>query len=316
MPANVETMMFVGKRPWHGLGVPLDRPATCAEAIKAAGLDWRVELFTACALDQPIPGAFGVVRMDRLEPIGVVGQRYVPLQNQEAFSFMDRLVGEGRAVYETAGSLGRGQRIWLLARLPGDVWVTDQDNVSKYLLLCNSHDGRSPLRALFTPIRVVCENTLRAALGRGISTGVSIRHTGDILGKAREAQRVLGISLQYFDAFGEQAKAFVGRALKQEALARYFETLVPTPKDADPGRSTATREALMRLFETGKGNDLPSVRGTLWAAVNALVEYVDFERPTRLTKGGSEASSRWESAQFGTGSLLKERAWSLAKEML
>jgi phage/plasmid-like protein (TIGR03299 family) len=316
MSANVETMMFVGKRPWHGLGVALDHPASSAEAIRAAGLDWRVELFTACALEQAIPGAFGVVRMDRREPIAVVGQRYVPVQNTEAFAFFDRLIGEGRAVYETAGSLGRGERIWLLARLPGDLWVTSEDNVGQYLLLTNSHDGRSPLRALFTPIRVVCENTLRAALGGGISTGVSIRHVGDILGKAQEARRVLGISIQYFDAFGEQARAFVGRSLKREALARYFESLVPTPRNADPARSIATRETLLRLFEAGKGNDLPTVRGSLWAAVNAVTELIDHERPTRV-KGAQKAElKRFESAQFGSGARLRSRAWNEALALL
>src|SRR5476649_2021384 len=98
MPANVETMMFHGSRPWHGLGTALDHPATSAEAILAAGLDWRVELFSAWAAEQPIPGAYGVVRMDRQKPIAVVGKRYVPVQNRQAFEFFDRLIGEGHAV--------------------------------------------------------------------------------------------------------------------------------------------------------------------------------------------------------------------------
>jgi phage/plasmid-like protein (TIGR03299 family) len=316
MPANVETMMYHGTRPWHGLGVALDHPAKSAEAIRAAGLDWRVELFTACALEQSIPGAFGVVRMDRREPIAVVGKRYVPIQNSAAFEFFDHLIGEGHAVYETAGALDRGRRIWLLARLPGEVWVTREDNVGKFLLLTNSHDGQSPLRALFTPIRVVCENTLRAALHEGQSSGVSIRHVGDILDKAKEAQRLLGISLKYYDTFAEQASAFAGRSLTREALDLYFKSLVPDPKDVDPARAVATRETLVRLFETGKGNALPTVRGTLWGAVNAVAELIDHERPTRVKPGESEALSRFKSAQFGSGATLKERAWSEALALL
>jgi phage/plasmid-like protein (TIGR03299 family) len=254
--------------------------------------------------------------MDRREPIAVVGERYVPIQNAEAFAFFDKLIGEGQAVYETAGSLGGGRRIWLLARLPGDVWVTRQDNVGKYLLLTNSHDGRSPLRALFTPIRVVCENTLRAALEGGQSDGIWVRHVGDILGKAKEAERLLGISVKYYDAFADQAQAFAKRALTQEALARYFETLAPDPKDADPARRVATRETWTRLFEAGKGNDLSSVRGTLWAAVNAVCEYVDHERPTRGQEGQEEKIRRFESAQFGTGAVLRARAWKEALALL
>jgi phage/plasmid-like protein (TIGR03299 family) len=315
MPANVETMMYHGTRPWHGLGVPLDHPATSAEAIRAASLDWRVELFQACALDLPIPRAFGVVRMDRREPIAVVGERYVPVQNTQAFEFFDHLIGEGHAVYETAGALDHGRRIWLLAKLPGEVWVTKEDNVGKYLLLTNSHDGRSPLRALFTPIRVVCENTLRSAL-EGQSSGVSIRHVGDILEKAKESQRLLGISFKYFDDFAGEARAFTGRSLTERAVAEYFWSIAPNPKDADPAQAIATRMNLRRLFDEGRGNALPTVRGTLWGALNAVVEHIDHERPTRVKSGESEALNRWKSAQFGSGAALKARAWSQALALL
>jgi phage/plasmid-like protein (TIGR03299 family) len=315
MPANVETLMYHGSRPWHGMGVPLDHPATSAEAIRAASLDWKVELFPACALNVPIPRAYGVVRMDRREPIAVVGERYVPVQNAEAFEFFDHLIGEGHAVYESAGAIDLGRRIWLLARLPGDVWVTREDNVGKFLLLTNTHDGRSPLRVLFTPIRVVCENTLRCAL-KGSSGGISIRHVGDILGKSREARRLLGISLKYFDSFADQAGAFASHSLDAEALALYFRSVVPDPEDADPLLAGTTRETLVRLFESGKGNALPTVRGSLWAAVNAVADLADHQRPTRVRPGESETQNRWKSAQFGSGAALKERAWSQALALL
>lgn len=317
MTARIETMMYHGKRPWHALGTPLDHPATAQEAIVASGLAWGVALEPVFdRRGTPVPRSRAIVRTDRMEPISVVGERYAPLQNLQAFAFMDHLVGEGRAVYETAGALAGGRRIWLLARLPGDLWVTKEDAVGKYLLLTNSHDGGSPVRALFTPIRVVCENTLRAALGEGASEGVSIRHVGDVLGKAQEARRLLGISFKYFDDFASQAKAFAGRSLTQEALAGYFETLVPDPQDGDPSRAIATRESLVRLFETGRGNALPSVRGTLWGAVNAVAEFVDHERPTRHRAGESEPVKRFQSAQFGSGSALRARAWTLALGLL
>ena len=200
----------------------------------------------------------------------------------------------------------------MLARLPGDVWISREDNVGKYLLLTNSHDGGSPLKVLFTPIRVVCENTLLAALGQADkSQTVSIRHTGDILGKAKEAQRLLGISLKYYDSFGEQGRHFADRRLSASGLKSYFEDLVPDPKDADPSRAIATRESLVRLFESGKGSDLESARGTLWGAVNAVAEFVDFERSARQSEMG-EQMSRFKSALFGTGAALKERAWQRA----
>ena len=165
---------------------------------------------------------------------------------------------------------------------------------------------------LWTPIRVVCENTLRAALHQGMNHAVRVRHVGNIQSKIEEARRLLGISFKYFDTFQEQSQTFVKRSLTREALKAYFETLVPDPKDVDSSRAKATRTNLLRLFEVGKGNDLPSVRGTLWGAVNAVAEFVDHERPTRTPKGGSESLKRFESAQFGSGAQLRSRAWELA----
>lgn len=155
---------------------------TARELLEAAGLSWSVELVPAFAEGRAIPRARAVVRSDRREPIAVVGLRYAPVQNADAFAFLDGLVGAGRAVYETAGMSGGGRRVWVQARLPGDVWVTREDNVGKYLTLVNSHDGGGSLRAFFTPRRIVCSNTLRAALREGARAGVSIRHVGDVWG--------------------------------------------------------------------------------------------------------------------------------------
>lgn len=313
---TVESIYNASVQTWQSSRNGSVHPATAAEVMEAAGLTWKVELVPAYAEGQPIPGTRAVVRSDRREPIAVVGKRYAPVQNTDAFAFFDDLVGAGKAVYETAGALDRGRRIWLQARLPEDVWVTDQDNVGKYLTLTNSHDGGGALRALFTPKRIVCKNTFLAALREAGKTGISIRHVGDVLGRAKEAERLLGISIKYFDTFGEQAQAFAHREMLKHAAARYFEELVPDPKDGDPARAGKTRETLERLFEAGKGNALPGVRGTLWGALNAVIEYVDHERPTRLHEGDSAAEKRFESALFGSGAQLKERAWSLALDLV
>ncbi len=310
MPANVESMFYHGARPWHGLGVGLDHPATAEEAMKAARLDWDVELVPATAHGLPIPRAQAVVRSDRKEPLGIAGTGFHPIQNRVAFRFMDHLVGEGKAVYETAGSLGGGRRVWMLARIPGDVWVTKEDEVGKYLLLVNPHYCGTSCLVFFTGIRVVCENTVRAAISEAKGSMVRIPHTGDIDARVDDARRVLGISLKYFDTFQEQARDFARLALVKAEVAKYFEAVVPNPEDADASRAAATRERLVELFETGKGNALPSVRGTLWAAVNAVAEFIDHERPTRTKAGENEVLKRFESAQFGSGAALRERAWN------
>jgi phage/plasmid-like protein (TIGR03299 family) len=150
-------MFYTGEPPWHGLGTRLDNPATAAEAITAAGLDFTVELTRLTTIDGiPVPQRVAVVRSDTQDVLGVVSPAYVPVQNRQAFGFLDAIAAEGGIRYHTAGALRRGERVWLLGKLPGEIRVKDSDDVTeKYLLLSNSHDGSSALRVYFTPVRVV-----------------------------------------------------------------------------------------------------------------------------------------------------------------
>ncbi len=191
------SMMYVGEEPWHGLGTKLESPASAAEAIEAAKLDWevtKVPLYAASGRRRvALKNRFAVVRKDLLDKkqckaLGIVGSQYTPLQNREAFSFFDPIVGEKAAVYHTAGVLGNGERIWILAKLPEDIRVTDDDITNKFLLLSNSHDGTSAVQVKFTPIRVVCQNTLTQALKRGPTVWVA--HTQNIHERLREAAEI------------------------------------------------------------------------------------------------------------------------------
>ena len=150
--------------PWHNLGIELNHPKTAREAIEMAGLNYTV-------MKKPLelnPGlkqdVYATVRTDTHDVLGFVNKSYEPIQNIDAFTFFDTLVAENEAIYETAGVLGRGECIWILAKLPGYINVRGNDIVNKYLLLTNNHDGNSHVRVKLTPIRVVCNNTLTSAL--------------------------------------------------------------------------------------------------------------------------------------------------------
>jgi len=327
MPANVESMFYYGEAPWHGLGRKLDNPATAEEAIVAAGLDWEVELRELCFLSrsrfpfQPI-GISIHKAVTRIDPqgdifLGIVGSRYRPIQNREAFSFFDSVVGRGQAIYHTAGSLGKGERIWILAKLPGEVRILKTDDtVEKFLLLSNSHDGSSTLRIFFTPIRVVCENTLMAAFSGAKSEGISIMHTKNYEKKVAEAQRVLGLGIRYYDDFQNVANELGKKMINQRTLDEYLKTLIPdNPQAKSNIRTKNIRNSIAYLFEAGRGMDMPGIRGTAWMAVNAVTEYVDYFRKVRGEKAVA-TSNRLNSVWFGSGAELKRKAWEEAVKLL
>lgn len=310
-------MMYVGEVPWHGLGTRLGAPATAREAIQAAGLDYDVELVDLATTDGlPVNGRKAVVRTDANHVLGVVGDRYKPIQNVECFSFLDSVVAAGALRYHTAGALHKGEKIWMLAKLPGHIRVRFSEDVTeKYLLLHNSHDGSSALRVFFTSIRVVCANTLTAADREGRGEGVCIRRQGNLVSKIRQAREVLGIAARYFDDLEGQFDFLARHYPNYAQVSAFYKALVPDPEEGNPARARNTRDELFRLFENGRGQDIPEIKSTTYAAFNAVTEYVDHFRPTRAATEFDRAANRLESAWFGSGSQLKRRALQLALEM-
>jgi len=312
---NGRAMTFsVGEVPWHGLGKVLENPLTAKEAIKEAGLDWEVVLEPLITKNTRREVTFkkAVVRTDYNEVLGVVGNIYTPIQNSEAFDFFDSVVGEGQAIYHTAGSLQNGKRIWILAKLTGSpITVTKSDVVEKYLLLTNSHDGSSALRMFFTPVRVVCNNTLNVALQKGVREGISIRHSTNIKQKVQEARRVLGISLKYYEVFQDQVKLLSKKSITQSILNDYLRELFPTNKEAfDDTRVLNMRAEVEEVFNSPR-NTLPGIRGTAWAMFNAVAEYADHWKTFR----GGSADNRLRSIWFGSSARLKQKAFEKALEI-
>ena len=305
-------MFYVGEAPWHRLGTRLENPATSQEAIQTAGLDFKVQLrpvkTTVNRKQKIIPNTFATVRTDTQDVLGVVGSRYEPIQNKDAFAFFDALVGSDEAMYHTAGVLGKGERIWILAKLPSYIRVGKNDIVDKYLLLTNSHDGSAVVRAKLTPIRVVCSNTLSVALS-GNEQEVRIRHTANAIHKLEEGHKLLGLTNSLYDQLDTIFNRMALKKVTSKQLVEYVKALIPANPDAQfQTRNENIREAILELHETGQGAELS--RGSLWGAYNAATEYADHVQHSR------DANKQLKSIWFGGGEKLKLKAFGLAQKML
>jgi phage/plasmid-like protein (TIGR03299 family) len=332
MPHNISQkngqaeIMVVGEPAWHRLGTVLDKPATAEGAIKAAHLNWEVikqPLFAGENEHYPIPNYYAIVRGDdwgkakKATVLGIVGEDYTPIQNREAFKFFDSIVGEKAAIYHTAGALGNGERVWILAKLPGDICVIGDDITKKYLLLSNSHDGNSAVQIKFTPIRVVCQNTLTMALSQGPT--LRVPHTRDVQERLTIAANMLNaVKVRYTElesVFRKMTDVQVGGDTLQHYLAQVF----PDPRrKADEARyeraleqARTDRAGAEYLFEMGKGNQQRGVAGTLWAAYNGVAEYIDFRRYAKAAD-----TRQVEAIWFGDGYSVKARAYTIAERAI
>ena len=291
-------MAYAGEKPWHRLGMQVPGLMTTKEALQASHLDWivsKISVLSSYDL-QPVKDAFTVIRDDTKRPLGIVGKRYEPIQNQEAFSFFDMVLGEGQGQIDTIGALGNGERVWCLAKMPEVEEVLPGDPVERYLLVWNSHDGSKGLEVMFTNIRVVCNNTLTAAL-RDSASKVSIRHTSNWRDKAQQAHLLLNQSRKYWEDMKEINQYLAKTSVSRVEVGAFLENMFPT-KETDSDRSKRSiqeqKVKVLELAEVGRGADIPGVRGSAWGLWNAYTEFLDYERPIR---GGKE---RWERTTFDT----------------
>jgi len=312
------SMFYYGNKPWHGLGQQLENPATSKEAIQAAKLDWEVEKqHIYLENNLPVKNKFATVRKDRPETVlGIVGNTYTPLQNAEAFEFFDSIVGDGQAVYHTAGSLLDGKLVWILAKLPGVIRVTGEDITEKYLLLSNSHDGSSAVQIKFTPIRVVCNNTLTMAFGD--QQYLSVYHQRNIKTRLSEVPKLLNVINTRYTQIDESLKELVKIQMTDVTLEKYLSDVFPDPKrkkdeklyEYELARAKTNREWSKYFFENGVGNKLPGVSGSLWATLNGITELIDH----KVTKQSQDR--KLNTIWFGDGAAVKAKAYKQAVEMV
>lgn len=277
---DYDWMVSAKERPWHGIGTVVEDAPTSDEAIKLAKLDWDVVQVPVMANGVEIPNYFCNMRDDVNLPLGIVKGRYKIVQNNEAFDFVDNIIGndEIECHYETAGSLFNGKKIFLLVKLPNKNILGD--DVENYLFFTNSHDGSSALTAGLTNVRVVCNNTLQMAL-KGAHRTWNCRHTESITNKKQQAQEALGLAVKYIDTMEETAEKMAQQKINEE---KFFRELFEA--DYIKGQCEKNKELIIERIHTiyNEKDDLQNFKGTAWGLYQATCDYVSNAKPFRQTE--------------------------------
>jgi phage/plasmid-like protein (TIGR03299 family) len=324
MAANIEqfadgTSAFFSAREvaWHKLGTVTDGALNAADALKTAQLDSLVKvseepIYTKVDGEEiHLNKKFLTYRnhpKKGLTALGVVGSRYTPIQNLEAFEFLNHIADETGAVFETAGSLGNGERVFMTMKFPESMMIGGVDTINNYIMAVNSHDGSSAFVVAVTPIRAVCTNTVRLALAQAKSK-VSLKHTSGATAKVQQARETLGVVFRYQEEFEKEVNEMLSIKITDKQYTEFIKTLVPEPKMKDPSDRMVNsvekkRGELMALW---KAPTQQNVAGTAWAAYNAVVEWSDWVKPIRSNKDEKD-DLRSERMLFGGAEKFKAKA--------
>ena len=287
MAANVESMFYTRTAPWHGLGVRVEEVLGSKEALIQAGLDWKVEQTDVYAASgERISGYKANIRDIDRSVLGIVGDRYKIVQNEEAFAFTDGLLGEG-VKYETAGSLAGGKIVWMLAKLP-EKYIISGDAIEPYLVFCNSHDGSGAIRVAMTPVRVVCQNTLNLAL-KGASRVWSARHTGNVMNRMDEARETLQLANAYMSQLGRSINELQAKKLTDKKVLAMIDSLYPVSEDLSEMQkknNLKQQEILKACYFDAP--DLQGVGKNGYRFINAVSDMAYHGKPLRQTKNYNE----------------------------
>ena len=321
MAHQIANMAYVGNTPWHQLGSQLPPKQPIEVWAEKAGMDWNIVETPVRYLADQI-GSLGSImsfddqkvlyRSDTKAPLSVVSSRYQVVQPQAVLEFYRDLTEVAGYELETAGVLKAGRKFWALARTGKEAALKGNDVVKGYLLLATSCDGSLATTATPTTIRVVCNNTLTIALN-GATSAIKVPHSTSF--DAQAVKKQLGIAVSQWDSFMYRMKTLSERKVKNHEAMNYFlRVLCQTDGHADQAAVLTNERALKKvqsLYEgQGRGAELAAASGTAWGLLNAVTEFVDHEKRARSQE------FRLESAWFGAGASLKQRALDHALQLV
>lgn len=300
---------YMGRRSaWHDLGTVTGEHFSWADICQSGMLNFEVEKKQLEFAGVPVE-AWGIFRNDNAGFLGAVGKDYTPIQHSKGFEGIDSLIGSiSGAHYETAGALGAGETVWGMADLAMSNEVVPGDKHETYLLFSTSHDGSRSYNYRITQTRVVCQNTLSAALSRSTEAALTVRHTRNAGNRIKDMDAVIMDLRSQGQTVTETMRELATRKTTRESVKGIFDRLYPVKS----GEESSTRRNnimgdILRRFESNDRNQFPEIRGTAYNLLNAITEYVDHDRSAQ---GGKRA----ESAMFGSGDALKSKAFEYIVE--
>ena len=278
MAALVESMVYVREVPWHGMGTCVQTAPDSKTALITAGLDWKVVKKDVYVDNILADGYKANIRDSDNSILGIVTDRYKIVQNDDAFAFVDNLVDGSNTTYETAGSLRNGKTVWMLAKMPDEKILGD--DIEQYLCFTNTHDGTGSVKVFFTPIRVVCANTLSAAIESAPRSWYAT-HTGNIQGKLHEAQETLFRAEACMKALKTDADELVKKKFSDLQIASMINQLFPEVTSDMSERQKENIMTMKKKFITCYNmDDLQNFKGTGWGFVNAAADYAAHQSVT------------------------------------
>lgn len=319
MSDQVETMAYAGEVPWHGLGKRVLPDLTPDQMMHESGTDWEVKLVTFRGTIRVGDTTYTITDPKRKmlvrvkdgvpdkHPFTVTGCNWNPVQNADAFAFFHEYVMEGGMEMHTAGSLRQGQVVWALAKIKESFELFGGDRVDSYLLFSNPHEYGKSINVRFTPIRVVCNNTLCAALGTQSVNSAAVSHRSAFDPKA--VKEMLGLAHKKLGQYKEAAEFLGSKRYSKETLVQYFSGLYPAKKGsqkAASGELTSAAEVSLGAVKTQPGSQF--AEGTWWQAFNAATYAMDHLL-------GKSADVRMDKAWFGSNVTRKVRALNSAVEL-
>lgn len=285
---------------WHKLGTTLDDVFTAEQAMHTARLGgWNVRKAPLAATvdeHQLNVDAYATVRTNpatgQPEALGVVGEQYTVVQNEQLCGFLNAVTDESGAHYETAGSLRKGREVFVTAKLPDTMTIGGVDDLDLYIAGLNSHDGGSAVRMLVTPVRIVCANTQAAALGNA-KAAYALRHTSGVQGRAEEARQALGLTWRYLADFQAEAEKMIDQTLTDGKFLDIIKELWPLPEEPTD-RQRSNHDRLLTQFGElfTEADTQANIRGTRWAGYQTVTEYLDHYAPVRGTNPDAARAER------------------------